>query len=122
MKVLIVDDEEMLVTVVAATLEMAGYSDFVVARDGREGLAKCRAERPDIVLLDVMLPHMNGYEVCKAIKSDPELGDTRIIMLTAMAQKSDVHRGIEAGAAAYLTKPFSPRDLLAVMKETLAAA
>ena len=122
MKILIVDDDEMSVTVITAILRMAGYAEVAIARDGREGLEKVRAEHPDLVLLDVMLPHMDGYEVCAAVNADPELGLTRVIIITAQGQRSDSRNAIAAGAAAYLTKPFSPHELLAVVKDTLAAA
>ena len=122
MKILIVDDDEMSVTVVTAILRMAGYAELIVAHDGREGLEKVAVEQPDLVLLDVMMPHLNGYEVCEAINNDPTLRLTRVIIVTAQGHRSDSRDAVAAGAVGYLTKPFSPHELLTVVKQSLAAA
>jgi DNA-binding response OmpR family regulator len=114
--VLIVDDEPSIVELVRVTLEDDRLR-VVVASDGESALALAEAERPALVLLDVGLPDLSGLEVCRRLRHDPRFAPTRIVMLTAMAQRDDVMRGVAAGADQYLTKPFSPVRLLTLVEE-----
>ncbi len=116
LKILIADDEASLRLLVAATLEDERFQ-ITEAKDGTSALAMARAEHPDLVLLDVAMPGLDGLEVCRAIKRDPALAGTTVVMLTAKAQEADRRRGLEAGADAYLTKPFSPLELLRLVEQ-----
>ena len=109
--VLVVDDDPVIQKLLQVNFEMEGY-DVVVAGDGEEGLAKAREELPDLVLLDVMMPKMNGLDVAAALRADRATIDIPIIMLSAKAQASDVQAGLELGVDDYVTKPFDPLDLL----------
>jgi len=117
--ILIVDDERMLVDMIKLRLEAAGY-DIRVAYDGEEALRKTRSAKPDLVILDIMMPKMDGYEVCRRLKKDPEYAKIPVIMLSAKAQEADKAMGEEAGARAYIAKPFEPGVLLDEIKEALA--
>ncbi len=114
-KILAVDDERHIVRLVEVNLQRAGY-EVVTAYDGREALEKVKAEKPDLVVLDVMMPYMDGFEVLKNLKADPETADIPVIMLTAKAQDADVFRGWQSGVDCYLTKPFNPMELLTFVK------
>lgn len=118
--VLIVDDEPNIVELVRITLE-DGRVRVLEARDGTTALEQVVEARPDLVLLDVDLPDVSGFEVCRRIRSDARLADTRIVMLTAAAQQDDVARGLAAGADRYLTKPFSPVRLLSLVEQFMPA-
>ncbi len=115
-KVLAVDDDPVIQRLLQVNLEMEGY-EVELAGDGEEALERVRSFRPDIVLLDIMMPKKDGWEVCAAIKSDPELGRTPVVFLSARAQDSDLERGTGLGADAYITKPFDPIDLLDLVAE-----
>lgn len=117
-KLLIIDDEPGVRALVRMTLDVT-WVEILEAADGEEGIAMAREHRPDIVLLDVMMPNLNGFDVCKALKSDPDLRATTIVMLTARAQDADVTRGLAAGADDYFTKPFSPLALMAKVEDVL---
>lgn len=117
-KILIVDDESELVEMVKMRLEATGYK-VITAYDGLEGLKKAREENPDLILLDLMLPRMDGYKVCRTLKFDEKYKHIFIIMFTARAQDSDEKMGKEVGADAYLTKPFEPQKLVSKIKELL---
>jgi len=110
-KLLIADDEPAVRALVRVTLEDDDYRIFEAA-DGVEALQKIRDEHPSLVLLDIMMPGMNGLEVCRIVKSDPTTSGTVVVMLTAQAQQRDRDRGLAAGADVYFTKPFSPLALL----------
>lgn len=110
-RVLIVDDEPSIAKILRKQMEVAGF-DVSVAVDGEEGLAKIRDGRPELVILDVMLPKMNGHQVCSTVKQDPELKVIPILMLTAKAQRQDQEEAKTCGAEAYLTKPFQLDELL----------
>ena len=99
-------------------MKREGY-EVLVARDGREALETIRRERPRLVLLDAMMPGMSGFDVCEAVRADEEVRDTRILMLTAKGRETDVARGIGVGVDAYVTKPFSTRDLIQKVREML---
>ena len=116
--VLLVDDDPVILKLLQVNFEMEGYK-VSCANDGVEGLEKARAERPDIVLLDIMMPRMDGLEVTKALKGDPETKDIPIILLSAKAQASDIQAGKDMGADDYLTKPFDPLELLERVGELL---
>jgi DNA-binding response OmpR family regulator len=118
-KVLIADDEPNIVVSLEFMMKREGY-DVVVARDGRQALEAIRRERPELVLLDAMMPEMSGFDVCEAVRADPEVRDTRILMLTAKGRETDVARGVGAGADAYVTKPFSTRELVQKVRDMLA--
>lgn len=110
-KILVVDDEMHILRIVKYKLESAGY-DVLTALNGIEALKLARGEKPALIFLDIMMPGMNGYEVCSQLKNDPETKDIIIIMLTAKGQESDKIKGLEVGVDEYITKPFSPQDLL----------
>jgi DNA-binding response OmpR family regulator len=113
--ILIVDDEPPILDLVRFTLEDAEVR-VVEASDGVEALALARRVRPDLILLDVHMPRLDGLEACRQIRLDPALARTPIVMLTAAGQEADRARGREAGADEYLTKPFSPLALLALVE------
>ena len=109
-RVLVVDDEPDLLELVRFHLAQAGF-EVETARDGRQGLESIRRRRPDLVVLDWMLPDLPGSEVCRQLRSDPQLRDLPILLLTAKAEEVDRVVGFELGADDYVTKPFSPREL-----------
>ncbi|MDZ4253126.1 MAG: response regulator [Sulfuritalea sp.] len=114
-KILIADDEPNIVISLEFLLKREGY-EVVVARNGVEALARVRAERPDLAILDVMMPQRNGFEVCQDLRLDPEFKDLRIMMLTAKGRDTEVSKGLALGADVYMTKPFSTRELVAKVK------
>jgi CheY-like chemotaxis protein len=116
--VLIADDESSMRLLVHATIESDEYA-VVEAVDGAEAWAMIEKLKPSLVLLDVQMPGRTGLEVLRAIKADPSLNSTRVILLTSKAQEGDVEAGLIAGADFYLTKPFSPLDLLTRVEEAL---
>jgi DNA-binding response OmpR family regulator len=118
-KVLIADDEPNIVVSLEFMMKREGY-EVVVARDGRQALEAIRRERPRLVLLDAMMPEMSGFDVCEAVRADADVRDTRILMLTAKGRETDVARGVGAGADAYVTKPFSTRELIEKVRDMLA--
>lgn len=109
-KILIVDDEKDFIDTIAERLALKGF-EIIEAFNGKEGLDKAHTEKPDIILLDVMMPEMNGYDVCRKLKIDEKYRNIPIIMLTAKFQPNDVEFGKEMGADAYLTKPLELRML-----------
>jgi len=115
----VVDDEPEAVELVEFNLKQAGYA-VATAADGAEALKKAHAQPPDLIVLDVMLPEMDGFEACKVLRLDPATQKVPIIMLTAKAGEIDRVLGLELGADDYLTKPFSPRELLLRIKKILA--
>ncbi len=114
-KILIADDNENIRDALTYLLEDEGY-ELLLAKDGAETLRIVRERRPDILFLDIMMPEMNGYDVCRAIKGDPDLKGTYVIMLTAKGQIAEQERGREVGADEYIVKPFSPMDILTKVK------
>ena len=117
-KVLIVDDEEHIVELLQFNLVNAGYK-VITANNGLDALKKVKEHKPDLLLLDLMLPGMDGLDVCKEIKRNKETSKTSIIMLTAKSEELDKILGLELGADDYITKPFSIRELLARVKAVL---
>lgn len=114
-RILVVDDERHIVRLVQVNLERQGYQ-VLTAYDGVECLEKARAEKPDLIILDVMMPRMDGFEALQRLKTDPETSIIPVIMLTARAQDRDVLQGYQYGADLYLTKPFSPLELISLVK------
>ncbi len=114
-KILACDDERHIVRLIQVNLERAGYT-VLTAFDGTEALRKVDAEKPDLIVLDVMMPKMDGFEVLKRLQANPETREIPVIMLTAKAQDADVFRGWSSGVSAYLTKPFNPLELITFVK------
>ncbi len=119
-KILIADDEPSLRLLVKATLSVNKSFDLIEATDGSEALIKAQNESPDILLLDVMMPNLSGFEVCERLKNDPKTKDIIIIMLTAKGQQSDRDWAISVGTDYFLTKPFSPIELFNLIEKILA--
>lgn len=117
-RVLLIEDEPHIVLALEFLLQRAGY-ETASASDGNEGLDLVRRWRPDVVLLDIMLPERNGYEVCRVIKADPDLRAIPIVMLSAKGQEVEILRGLEQGAAAYVTKPFGNAEILESIRVAL---
>ncbi len=117
-RILVVDDEPGIVDIARANLEGQGYT-VIGAYDGEEALELIREERPDLVILDILMPEMDGWDVLERIESDPDLSGIPVIMLTARVSDEDVLRGLETGAVEYMTKPFYPQDLVAAVKINL---
>ena len=111
-KILIAEDEEDILELISAILDDTGYYRILCARNGEEALRIARVDNPDIILLDIQLPKLNGCEVCKLIKSDSAMSHTKVLMLSGMAQNSDWLRVQEAGADDYIIKPFSSIELI----------
>ena len=117
-RILVVDDEQDILDLVQFNLEKAGY-DVTGVTDGSEGVAAARTNPPDLVLLDIMLPGLNGLEVCTLLKNDKVTREASVIMLSAKGEESDVVAGLERGADDYVVKPFSPRVLTARVQAVL---
>ena len=118
-KVLVVDDDPVIQRLLRVNFEMEGY-EVIVASDGVDGLERARADHPDIVVLDIMMPRMSGLDVAKALKADPDTASIPVLLLSAKAQEADMRAGDESGADGYLTKPFDPLQLLQHVEELLA--
>ena len=114
-RILTCDDEKHIVRLIQVNLERQGY-EVITAFNGAECLEKVEADRPDLIVLDVMMPEMTGFEVLEALKKNPETESIPVIMLTARAQDADVLRGWQSGVECYLTKPFNPMELIAFVK------
>jgi DNA-binding response OmpR family regulator len=118
MKILVVDDDRVLADVVAFTLRREGF-ELLIAHDGLSGLRRWQEDKPDLVVLDVNMPKMDGFEVCRRIRSQ---ADTPIILLTVRGEEDDIVSGLEMGADDYIVKPFSPRQLVARVRAILRRA
>ncbi len=114
-KILVVDDEVYIVHILDFSLGMEGY-EVVTALDGEEALAKVKSEQPDLIVLDIMMPKLDGYETCRILKSDPEVKHIPVILLSAKGRNVDQQMGFQVGADDYITKPFSPRKLVERIK------
>lgn len=114
--VLVIDDEPYILRSLTYLLEREGFA-VETASNGLEGLELTRALQPPIVFLDIMMPEMDGYEVCKQIRQDPRISRTYVIMLSAKGQQIDQERGMLGGADEYMTKPFSPREVLGRVRD-----
>jgi DNA-binding response OmpR family regulator len=116
--ILVIDDEKDLIELLSYNLGKEGY-DVIVAHDGQSGLDVVKKHRPDLVVLDIMMPGLDGLQVCQRLRADPRTGRIPIIMLTAKATETDRIVGLELGADDYVTKPFSPREVIARLKAVL---
>lgn len=117
-KILVVDDEQDIVNLIVYHLEKDGYNT-ITASEGEKALSLTNTERPDLIILDLMLPGMNGLEVCKRLKANEDLSEVAIIMLTAKGEEEDITHGLKLGADDYVTKPFSPKELVARVHSVL---
>lgn len=117
-RILVIEDEGDILEALQYTLNREGYR-VTGARDGEEGLARARTDFPDLILLDLMLPKMDGMEICRRVKGDPALRTIPVIMVTAKGEVDDVVAGLEAGADDYIAKPFSNKELLARIKAVI---
>lgn len=115
--VLIADDEENIVDLIK--LSLGDEYDYVVARDGKEVMKLVGKKKPDLILLDIMMPHLDGYEVCNTLKQNPATKDIVIAIISAKKEVEDVLHGVDLGAVSYITKPFSPYELQEKVKELL---
>jgi len=118
-RILIADDEPNILISLEYLMKREGY-EVSVARDGQEALELLRSERPALVLLDVMMPKKTGFEVCQELRADEAIRGTRVLMLTAKGRDTDVAKGLGVGADAYMTKPFSTKELVQKVREMLA--
>jgi two-component system, OmpR family, phosphate regulon response regulator PhoB len=119
--ILCADDDVDILSLVSLRLERAGY-EVVRAEDGERAVAAARERRPALAVLDVMMPKLTGYEVLAAVRADPSLRGMKVILLSARVQEADVHEGLDAGADAYLAKPFKAPELLERVNELLEEA
>jgi len=117
-EILIVDDEPSIVVPIQFLMEQQGYS-VLVAENGEDALDVIYKYKPDLILLDIMLPRIDGYEVCEIVRLDPRYRDIKIIFLTAKGREVEIAKGLALGADAYITKPFSNTELIAKVKELL---
>jgi DNA-binding response OmpR family regulator len=119
-RILVADDESHIRRILEFNLERAGY-EVVTTHDGRAALAAARSWRPDLVILDVSMPHMTGLDVCRRLKADEDLRATPVFLLTARGQESDAEAGRAAGADRFFTKPFSPKEMVAEVRKMVGA-
>lgn len=117
-KILLIDDEPEILKVLAKRLQDAGF-EVITAADGIEGLDKARATSPDLILLDILMPKIDGFDVCRLLKFDDRYKNIPIILLTAKTQDADKETGKKVGANGYITKPFESSDLIAKIKELI---
>ena len=117
-RILVVDDEPDIRELIGDTLRFAGWTTLFAA-DGEEALTRIAADPPDLIVLDVMMPRLDGRSVVQRVRADPRTAATPVVMVSARGQAADVERGLAAGAAAYLVKPFSPRELVATIRSLL---
>jgi DNA-binding response OmpR family regulator len=120
-RILLVDDEERILGLAEATLAIDDDYEIVTASDGEEAIAVAKAQKPDLIFLDLLMPKKDGITVCRELRADPETKHIKIIMLTAMSQEADRMTALSVGADGYMTKPFSPKALLDKAEEMLAA-
>ena len=118
-RILVVDDEPALLRLMEFVLAKQGHT-MLTATNGEDALNMVRSQRPDLVVLDIMMPKLDGYQVAEAIRADDDLKHTPIIMLSAKAQEEDIERGVAAGVDRYVTKPFSPDELSTIVSGYLA--
>ncbi len=115
-KVMVIDDEPFILMMIEDKLKRAGLQ-VVTLRESKSAISRIREEKPDLIILDWMMPEVSGIEICKKLKSDPELSDIPVFMLTAKGQEDDERLGLSTGVERYITKPFSPRSLLEIVLE-----
>jgi two-component system alkaline phosphatase synthesis response regulator PhoP len=119
-KILIVDDEPNIVLSLEFLMQQSGY-EVSIARDGEEALAQMTAFQPDLILLDIMLPQLNGFEVCQKIRENSAWSGVKVVMLSAKGRELEVSKGLALGADAYITKPFSTKELVERVRSLLAS-
>jgi CheY-like chemotaxis protein len=119
-RILVVDDEEMIARMLETNLKRAGY-EVVTAVNGRDGLEKAAADKPDLILMDVQMPMMDGFAALEALKATPETASIPVVMLTSKTQEADLNQGLDSGAEFYVTKPVDPQDLLGLIERLFAA-
>ena len=119
-RILLIEDEQDMAVMIGIRFEAAGYYVCMVG-DGKGGLEAAKRDMPDLIVLDLMLPGIDGYEICSALKGDEKYRKIPIVILTAKAQKQDIERGLASGADAYMVKPFDPQELLAKVAELIGA-
>ena len=117
-KILVTEDERDIRELVAFTLRFAGY-EVVTAENGEEVVLMAAQEKPDMILMDVRMPKLTGYEACARIKANPELADIPVVFLSAKGQEAEIRTGLDAGASEYLLKPFGPLELVERVKELM---
>jgi DNA-binding response OmpR family regulator len=120
-RILVADDDPSILRLLQLNFELEGY-EVSTASDGEEALAKARASSPDVVVLDVMMPGMDGWEVCRRLKEDETMRDVPVILLTALGQEQERRHGLAVGASEYVMKPFDPDRLVQMVKGTLSGA
>ncbi|MEX2393385.1 MAG: response regulator [Actinomycetota bacterium] len=120
-RVLVVDDDPQVLKLLRVNFELEGY-DVIEAASGQEAIRAARTKRPDVIVCDVMMPGMDGFEVLEQLRADPKTADLPVVLCSAKAQRSDVVHGERSGADAYVTKPFDPQDLLDTVERVLANA
>jgi two-component system alkaline phosphatase synthesis response regulator PhoP len=120
-KILVVDDEIYIVHILDFSLGMEGY-EVVTALDGEQALERVASEKPDLIVLDIMMPKLDGYEVCRAVKANPATKNVPVILLSAKGRNVDQKMGFDVGADDYITKPFSPRKLVERINQLLGQA
>lgn len=118
-KILAAEDERDIRDLIAFTLRFAGH-EVTTAMNGEEAVAMAEQVKPDLILLDVRMPRMNGYDACRAIKANPNLKDVPVVFLSAKGQESEVQAGLQAGAEEYILKPFAPDQLIERVRQILA--
>lgn len=118
-KILAAEDERDIRDLIAFTLRFAGH-EVTTATNGEEAVSMAEQVRPDLILLDVRMPRMNGYDACRAIKANPNLKDVPVVFLSAKGQESEVQAGLQAGAEEYILKPFAPDQLIERVRQILA--
>lgn len=119
LRVLLIEDDPDIQRMVQLSLKFQGGHEVSVASGGREGLEKAEQERPDVILLDVMMPEMDGYETCRRLKANPATAEIPVVFLSARAQQSEIQKGRELGAIGYLVKPFDPMTLSSQLEAML---
>ncbi|MBU0574156.1 MAG: response regulator [Candidatus Margulisbacteria bacterium] len=117
-KIMVVDDEKEVQDVLQTRFEALGY-DVVIAENGEEALEKVKTDKPDLIILDIKMPKLDGYGVCRNLKGDKDFKDTPIVMLSVKAMEKDREIGLKCGAEAYITKPFDPKKLVDTVKSLL---
>ena len=120
MKVLLVDDEPNIIMSLDFLMRKANYEVFI-GRNGTEALHIAATERPDVIILDIMMPDIDGYDVCRKIKDSPETAHAKIVFLSAKTREADIEKGYEVGASLYITKPFSTKTLMKQVESLMAA-